>query len=62
LTAVVSGTAKEMGASLSFRESMIELGLLSLTVLVLAVSVYLVRKNTVIETSQEKTPADISKT
>ncbi|MCG6971580.1 MAG: phosphate-starvation-inducible PsiE family protein [Desulfobacterales bacterium] len=62
LTAVVSGTAKEMGASMSFRESMIELGLLSLTVLVLAVSVYLVRKNTVIETSQEKTPADISKT
>ncbi|MGA8180848.1 MAG: phosphate-starvation-inducible PsiE family protein [Desulfobacterales bacterium] len=62
LTAVVSGSAKEMGSSLSFRDSMIELGLLSLTVLVLAVSVYLVRKNTVAETAPEKTTADISKT
>jgi uncharacterized membrane protein (DUF373 family) len=44
LTAVVSGTSGDMGLVLTFEQSMIELGLLALTVLVLAVAVYLVRK------------------
>ena len=44
LTAVVSGTTQDLGATLTFQQSMLELGLLSVTVLVLAVSVYLVRK------------------
>jgi len=44
LTAVVSGTSGEMGLVITFEQSMIELGLLALTVLVLAVAVYLVRK------------------
>jgi uncharacterized membrane protein (DUF373 family) len=59
LTAVVSGTAKDVGVNLNFQQNMIELGLLSLTVLVLAVSVYLVRKNRGVATAQEKTLADI---
>jgi hypothetical protein len=59
LTAVVSGTTKDVGVNLNFQQNMIELGLLSLTVLVLAVSVYLVRKNRGVATAQEKTPADI---
>jgi uncharacterized membrane protein (DUF373 family) len=44
LTAVVSGTSGEMGLVITFEQSMTELGLLALTVLVLAVAVYLVRK------------------
>jgi len=43
LTAVVSGTSEEMGLVITFEQSMIELGLLAATVLVLAVAVYLVR-------------------
>jgi uncharacterized membrane protein (DUF373 family) len=45
LTAVVSGTAGKVGASLTFRQDMVEIGLLSLTVLILAVAIYLVRKS-----------------
>lgn len=44
LTAVVSGTSGEMGMVITFEQSMIELGLLAVTVLVLAVAVYLVRR------------------
>jgi uncharacterized membrane protein (DUF373 family) len=44
LTVVVSGTTQDLGAGLTFQQSMLELGLLSLTVLVLAVAVYLVRR------------------
>ena len=44
LTAVVSGTSAEMGLVITFEQSMIELGLLAVTVLVLAVAVYLVRR------------------
>ena len=44
LTAVVSGTAPNLGAQLTFQQSMLELGLLALTVLVLSVAVYLVRR------------------
>ncbi|MCF8127890.1 MAG: phosphate-starvation-inducible PsiE family protein [Deltaproteobacteria bacterium] len=45
LTAVVSGTAGKVGADLTFRQDMVEIGLLSLTVLILAVAIYLVRKS-----------------
>ncbi len=45
LTAVVSGTAGKVGATLTFRQDMVEIGLLSLTVLILAVAIYLVRKS-----------------
>jgi len=45
LTAVVAGTAGNVGASLTFRQDMVEIGLLSLTVLILAVAIYLVRKS-----------------
>jgi uncharacterized membrane protein (DUF373 family) len=44
LTVVVSGTTQDVGAGLTFQQSMLELGLLSLTVLVLAVAIYLVRR------------------
>ncbi len=44
LTAVVSGTVSGIGAGLSFNQIMIELGLLSLTVLVLALAIFLVRR------------------
>ena len=44
LTAVVSGTVSGVGAGLSFNQSMIELGLLSLTVFVLALAIFLVRR------------------
>jgi len=43
LTAVVSGTSGEMGLTITFEQSMMELGLLALTVLAVAVAVYLVR-------------------
>jgi uncharacterized membrane protein (DUF373 family) len=43
LTAAVSGTSGEMGLAITFEQSMIELGLLALTVLVLAVAVHPVR-------------------
>jgi uncharacterized membrane protein (DUF373 family) len=45
LTAVVAGTAGNVGASLTFRQDMVEIGLLSVTVLILAVAIYLVRKS-----------------
>ncbi len=45
LTAVVAGTPGKVGASLTFRQSMMEIGLLSVTVLILAVAIYLVRKS-----------------
>ena len=45
LTALMSGTAGKVGAGLSFREDMVEIGLLSLTVLILAIAIYLVRKS-----------------
>ena len=45
LTAVVSGTAGKVGATLTFRQDMVEIGLLSLTILILAVAIYLVRKS-----------------
>ena len=45
LTALMSGTAGKVGATLSFQEDMVEIGLLSLTVLILAVAIYLVRKS-----------------
>jgi hypothetical protein len=44
LTAVVSGTSGDIGLVITFEQSMIELGLLAVTVLVLAVAVYLVRE------------------
>lgn len=45
LTAVVAGTAGNVGASLTFRQDMVEIGLLSVTVFILAVAIYLVRKS-----------------
>ena len=44
LTAVMSGTVSGIGAGLSFNQNMIELGLLSLTVFVLALAIFLVRR------------------
>ncbi len=45
LTAVVSGTAGKVGADLTFRQDMVEIGLLSVTVLILAIAIYLVRRS-----------------
>jgi len=45
LTAVLSGTAGHVGASLSFKDGMVEIGLLAVTVLILAIAIYLVRKS-----------------
>jgi len=45
LTAVVAGSAGEMDTTLTFRQDMVELSLLSITVLILAVAIYLVRKS-----------------
>ena len=45
MTAVVSGTAGNVGANLTFQENMVEIGLLSVTVLILAIAIYLVRKS-----------------
>jgi len=45
LTAVVSGTAGKVGTDLTFRQDMVEIALLSITVLILAIAIYLVRKS-----------------
>ena len=44
LTAVVGGTAGDLGSTVTFTQAMIELGLLAFTVLALSVAVYLVRR------------------
>jgi len=54
LTAVVSGTAGKVGATLTFRQDMVEIGLLSLIVLVLAVAIYLVRRSNNFVSSEDK--------
>ncbi|MCG6879163.1 MAG: phosphate-starvation-inducible PsiE family protein [Deltaproteobacteria bacterium] len=54
MTAVVSGTAGNVGATLNFRQNMVEIGLLSLTVLILAIAIYLVRKSKSFLSSDEK--------
>ena len=54
LTAVVSGTSSTHSSALTFEQSMIEIGLLSLTVLVLAVAIYLVHRAKAL--FHEKTP------
>ena len=45
MTAVVSGTVGNVGANLTFRQNMVEISLLALTVLILAIAIYLVRKS-----------------
>jgi len=45
MTAVVSGTVGNVGANLTFQQNMVEIGLLALTVLILAIAIYLVRKS-----------------
>ena len=54
MTAVVSGTAGNVGATLTFRQNMVEIGLLSLTVLILAIAIYLVRKSKSFLSSDDK--------
>ena len=57
LTAVVAGTAGNVGTSLTFRQNMIEMTLLSGTVLVLAVAIFLVRRAGVPASDAEEQPS-----